>query len=64
MAASDLKEFHNKMVPEITGSDQQEKRGFDRVIRAGMIYVCCICFVNTYDEKFQNVYLKPFSCSY
>ena len=39
MAASDLKEFHNKMVPEITGSDQQEKRGFDRVIRAGMIYV-------------------------
>ena len=40
MAASDLKEFHNKMVPEITGSDQQEKRGFDRVIRAGMIYIC------------------------
>ena len=48
MAVSDLKEFHNKMVPEITGSDQQEKRGFDRVIRAGMIYVCCICFVNIY----------------
>merc|ERR1712079_42823 len=39
LAVSDLKEFHNKMVPEITGSDQQEKRGFDRFIRAVINYV-------------------------
>ena len=58
MAASDLKEFHNKMVPEITGSDQQEKRGFDRVIRAGMIYVCCICFVNIYINYYSIFSVK------
>ena len=56
MAASDLKEFHNKMVPEITGSDQQEKRGFDRVIRAGMIYVLMnlLYYIKVFSVKLMN----------
>ena len=54
MAASELKEFHDKMVPEMTGD--QEKRGFDRVIRAVINYVRAVPSIDDFETIGHDVF--------